>query len=325
MCLLIQQVCFINIALGLLIISLGEEKVFTLEFWGPYNIGEHSKVVPGAFDSEWGHWRWWIAPQSPQFLETVLKKDPRTASFNWQIGVPQDVSEHGAIDVLSIREGKQEYDITALTGDGSRLYFGERGIHPPARPEHRLSKLSTDAFIRSSVPYAKHREGRIHWAPSLLRTVAVVGMGEVGAALGRMFVRHGHKVLFGSREPYSEKSKAVVASAPGTTVIPVQDAIDAASVVVLALPGHVVVETAKELNLQGKLVIDVTNPIGEGLLLTTGTTTSAGEEVAAVAKGAHVIKCFNTIGCNHFEVFPLLASYLVLNAHRVVSDDVTRR
>ena len=325
MYLLIQQAYFVNSALGLLIGSTGEQKVFTLEFWGPYNIGEHSKVVAGAFDSEWGHWRWWIAPQSLQFLETVLKKDPRTASFNWQIGVPQDVSEHGAIDVLPIKEERQEYDITALTEDGSRLFFGERGFHPPARPEQRPAKLSTDGFIRSSVPYAKHREATIHWDSSLLRTVAVVGMGEVGVALGRMFVRHGHKVLFGSREPHSEKSKAVVASAPGTTVIPVQDAIDASSVVVLALPGHVVVDTARELNLQDKLVIDVTNPIGEGLLLTIGTTTSAGEEVAAVAKGAHVIKCFNTIGCNHFEVSSPLALCFLSYPLRIVSDDVTRR
>jgi len=52
--------------------------------------------------------------------------------------------------------------------------------------------------------------------------------------------------------------------------------------------------------LTGKIVIDATNPL-EGLKLAIGHTTSAGEQVASWAKGAKVVKAFNTIGYNIME------------------------
>jgi hypothetical protein len=35
----------------------GQKKLFTLEFWGPWNAGAKSAKAPGAFETEWGHWR----------------------------------------------------------------------------------------------------------------------------------------------------------------------------------------------------------------------------------------------------------------------------
>jgi lactate dehydrogenase-like 2-hydroxyacid dehydrogenase len=32
-------------------------------------------------------------------------------------------------------------------------------------------------------------------------TVALIGTGNVGAALGRRFAEHGHKIVYGSRNP----------------------------------------------------------------------------------------------------------------------------
>jgi len=52
-------------------------------------------------------------------------------------------------------------------------------------------------------------------------------------------------------------------------------------------------------DLTGKILIDATNPVlpdVSGLAL--GTTTSAGEQVAGWARGAKVLKAFNTVGAN---------------------------
>lgn len=51
-------------------------RLFTLEFTGPWHLGAASSTVSGAFDSEWAHWRWWIAPHAQAFLDNVLRKDP---------------------------------------------------------------------------------------------------------------------------------------------------------------------------------------------------------------------------------------------------------
>jgi predicted dinucleotide-binding enzyme len=49
-------------------------------------------------------------------------------------------------------------------------------------------------------------------------------------------------------------------------------------------------------DLTDKIVVDCTNPVAPGLQLALGTTTSGGERVAEWAKGAQVVKAFNTTG-----------------------------
>jgi hypothetical protein len=51
--------------------------------------------------------------------------------------------------------------------------------------------------------------------------------------------------------------------------------------------------------LQGKILIDATNPLGmteKGLALTTGFSTSGAEKIAALAPTARLVKCFNQTG-----------------------------
>jgi hypothetical protein len=56
------------------------------------------------------------------------------------------------------------------------------------------------------------------------------------------------------------------------------------------------------LAITGKILIDCTNPLAPDLSgLVLGTTTSAGEEIARLAKSTKVVKAFNTIGAANFE------------------------
>lgn len=126
--------------------------------------------------------------------------------------------------------------------------------------------------------------------------IGILGTGKMSSGLGNLWIKAGHSVCFGSREP--DKAKELAQSS-GTTASGGTHSEAAAfgEVVVLGVPWSAAEATVKSLNLQGKILIDLTNAVGpDGLLLPS--TTSAGEEVAKWARGARVVKAFNTI---HFR------------------------
>jgi hypothetical protein len=123
--------------------------------------------------------------------------------------------------------------------------------------------------------------------------IAVLGFGNVGAQLGKLWAKKGHEVTAGLREGSKDRQKA---SDAGVSVATPADAVKSAEVVVIALPWPAVESVVKGLALNGKLVIDVVNPIDQNLSVLTLPAGSAAQQVAQWAKGARVVKAFNTIG-----------------------------
>jgi 8-hydroxy-5-deazaflavin:NADPH oxidoreductase len=131
--------------------------------------------------------------------------------------------------------------------------------------------------------------------------IAVIGAGSVGGTLGRRWAELGHSICFGVRDVADKDVKDLVGKIKGDArLASVGDAAKDAEVVVLATPyaaNPAAIASAGDL--AGKILIDVTNPIGPGFTLAVGFNTSGAEQVAKLAPRARVYKAMNQVG---FEV-----------------------
>ncbi len=133
---------------------------------------------------------------------------------------------------------------------------------------------------------------------------AIIGVGNIGGALARDLVRGGERVVLAAGD---EAHAATLAQELGdlARAASVEEAIAEADAVVFA----VWLDTIKELAaedadfLEGKVVIDPSNPIGVDengqMMRTLPDDQSAGSVVAAMLPaGAHYVKAFGTLGAD---------------------------
>jgi 8-hydroxy-5-deazaflavin:NADPH oxidoreductase len=128
--------------------------------------------------------------------------------------------------------------------------------------------------------------------------IAIVGAGNVGKALGIGWRAAGHQVSYALRQLTGKSADE--ARKAGLAVTAMGEAAAGAEVVVIAVPWPAVPDALRSLgDLSGKIVIDATNPLSPGLELALGYSDSAAETVARLARGARVVKAFNTTGAEN--------------------------
>jgi NADPH-dependent F420 reductase len=126
--------------------------------------------------------------------------------------------------------------------------------------------------------------------------IGIIGTGNMGLALGRLWASKGHAVFFGSRDP--EKALAlgheVGVMASGGTIA---QAAKFGSAVLLAVRWDAVPSALKAAgSLSGKIIIDCTNPMNsDWTQLVEGLTSSGAERIAELAPDAKVVKAFNHV------------------------------
>jgi len=125
--------------------------------------------------------------------------------------------------------------------------------------------------------------------------VTVIGAGNMGSAFVRQLTLAGHQVSVASRD--GTKAAQAAAANPGARAVPAAGAAADADAIILATGYGDAAGALKALgDLQGKVVIDITNPLTADYMgLTLGHSTSAAEEIAKAVPGAHVVKAFNTL------------------------------
>jgi hypothetical protein len=132
------------------------------------------------------------------------------------------------------------------------------------------------------------------------QVIAILGAGNVGIALARAFTAKGESVFFGVPDP--DKYRNTVATlGQAASIGSTGAAIAASDLVILATPYSAALSVAASVPDWGnRILVDATNPLAPGLAgLSVGTTTSGAEEIAKAARGARVVKAFNTTGAEN--------------------------
>lgn len=132
--------------------------------------------------------------------------------------------------------------------------------------------------------------------------IGMIGAGRQGGALGTLFVKAGHPVMFSSRHPDTLKG-LVGGLGPLAQAGSVEQAIAFGDVVAILVPYTAMegIGKAHASALATKvLVMDVSNPIarrdGEDLVKWVGDRGGAGLATAKLLPGARIVRAFNAIG-----------------------------
>jgi len=133
--------------------------------------------------------------------------------------------------------------------------------------------------------------------------VGVLGSGDVAKTLASGFLKHGHEVMMGTREP--TKLKEWAGKNPKGKVGSFGDAASFGGLVVLAVKGSASAEALRAAGasiLSGKPVIDATNPIADAppvngvLRVFTSLDEALVERLQREFAGAKFVKAFNSVG-----------------------------
>jgi len=133
--------------------------------------------------------------------------------------------------------------------------------------------------------------------------IGIIGSGGVAQALGSGFLKHGHEVMLGSRDP-KKLDEWVSKNAQGKKGS-FAEAAKFGEVVVLAAKGSqaaAALKAAGHENLNGKPVIDTSNPIADAaptngvIAYFTTLGESLMEKLQREVPGAKFVKAFNSVG-----------------------------
>jgi 8-hydroxy-5-deazaflavin:NADPH oxidoreductase len=168
--------------------------------------------------------------------------------------------------------------------------------HPKADPVRRdLLKAAGAVALLSLLPLTVKAVA----ADGKRLKIGIIGSGHVGSALGEVWAKAGHPVLFSSRNLENDKKLAADIGANSRAGTP-QEAAAFGDVILLAVPYSAFPELIKSIGaeLKGKVVINASNPFPQrdGQIAEQARTQGAGRFDAQSLPGALVVRAFNAIG-----------------------------
>lgn len=136
-----------------------------------------------------------------------------------------------------------------------------------------------------------------------MKTVGIIGSGNVGHALAKGFVASGYKTILSSRN--EEKRKMLEKEIDGVKTGTPAETAKEAELIVFAVKGTEAKKALEEIgpeNLAGKTVIDTTNPIADSapvngvLVYFSDINRSLMEELQSSAPAAKFVKAYSCVG-----------------------------
>jgi predicted dinucleotide-binding enzyme len=128
--------------------------------------------------------------------------------------------------------------------------------------------------------------------------IGIVGSGDIGSALGRLWAKAGHRILFSFSHDQRKLEQLAQECGNGARAVTPYEAVSLSEVVLFSVPWTQIDEAHRQIGrFDGETVIDTTNPyIDEEMHVQEfPENTSSSEEVARKLDGAKVIKAFNTL------------------------------
>ena len=165
---------------------------------------------------------------------------------------------------------------------------------------HRAARHTRRGILSTAVHVALLTSvSRVANAANTSLKIGTIGAGDVGRALGTVWVKAGHQVMFSSRHPEELKSW-VEDLGPSASVGTVAEAVAFGDVILLAVPYGALPQIAEDFApaLAGKmLVMDTCNPFPnrDGDVAVAALEKGAGAYIAELLPGAPVVRAFNAI------------------------------
>ncbi len=127
--------------------------------------------------------------------------------------------------------------------------------------------------------------------------IGIVGSGDIGGTLGRLWAKAGHQVYYSFSHDEGKLERLAADSGNGSKAVSAYDAVRCAEVVLFSPPWTAQDEAIKQMGrFEGQIVIDTTNPYDENMNVQTfSDKDSSSEHIERKLPGAKVIKAFNTL------------------------------
>ncbi len=125
--------------------------------------------------------------------------------------------------------------------------------------------------------------------------IGIIGAGEIGGTIGTLWSKAGHEVCFSSRNPH-KLTDLVAAAGANAQAGTIAEAADFADVILLAVYYWTTDEAIEAAgSLDGKILIDATNPYIRTDVIQRVPYASSGLELAKKLPNTKIVKAYNTL------------------------------
>jgi predicted dinucleotide-binding enzyme len=128
--------------------------------------------------------------------------------------------------------------------------------------------------------------------------IGIVGSGEIGRTLGRLWAKAGHRIFFSYSHDRRKLEELARECGNGAKAVTPYDAVRCSEVVLFSVPWNSIDDAIKQIGrFEGQVVIDTTNPFTDDRMNVARfeENDSSSESVARRMENAKVVKAFNTL------------------------------